>query len=59
MSLDPGLTAENVQLAVFLYACMFVGLLSAVLLGCELRKGYCLWRARADVRRSVNDHIDV
>jgi len=55
MPLDTGLTLENIQLALGLYGCMFLGLLSAVLLGCELHKGFCLWRAREAVRRSVDD----
>lgn len=58
MPLDTGLTPQNVQIALVLYACAFMGMMSAVLLGCELHKGWCLWRAREAVRRSADDHPD-
>jgi hypothetical protein len=58
MTPDTGLTPENVQLALLLYGCMFVGVLSAGLLACELHEGFCLWRARAGVRRSAGDRLD-
>jgi hypothetical protein len=58
MTLDTGLTPENVQLALLLYGGMFVGVLSAVLLACELHEGFCLWRARAGVRRSADYRLD-